>query len=128
MQSIRNRIAFRSLLAGIVVILTVALATPAYAAGPLYRSTYPSKITNKLGRGLGNIVFCWVEIPLEINEEIQNTDPFTGSIVGLGKGIFYTGQRLVLGAVDVVTFPVDLYGNNYQSVQRTEFPFIDEVD
>ena len=128
MQALRNRIAFRSLLAGIVLILTVALAAPVSATGPLYGSTYPSKITNKFGRGLGNILFCWAEIPLEINEEIQNTDLVTGSIVGLGKGIFYTGQRLVLGAVDVVTFPVDLYGNNFQSVQRTEFPFIDEVD
>ncbi len=128
MQAVSRRVAFRSLLGGLVVLLTVALTAPAFATGPLYTTTYPSKITNKLGRGLGNILFCWVEIPLEINEEIQNTDPVTGTVVGLGKGVFYTGQRLVLGTVDVVTFPVDIYGNNFQSVQRTEFPFIDEVD
>lgn len=113
-----------------MVVLLVALVAPAFATktGPLYRTTYPSKITNKLGRGLGNMLFCWVEIPIEINQEIQNTDLVTGSIVGFGVGLFRTGQRFVLGAVDVVTFPVDIYGNNYQSVQRSEFPFIDEVE
>jgi putative exosortase-associated protein (TIGR04073 family) len=101
---------------------------PAHAVGPLYGSTYPSKITAKLGRGLGNLLFCWVEIPIEINEEIQNTDPLTGTVVGFGEGVFYTVTRLGLSVVDIVTFPVDVYGNNYQSIQRTEFPFIDEVE
>ncbi|CAN5283365.1 hypothetical protein BH09SUM1_BH09SUM1_15490 [soil metagenome] len=106
----------------------LTLTSIADAAGPLYGSTYPSKITNKLGRGLGNVVFCWVEIPLEINEEVQDTDPFTGFFVGGGKGIWFTIRRLGLGVVDIVTFPVDVYDNNYQSIQRTEFPFIDEVE
>lgn len=112
-----------------LVMALLALGAPeAKAEGPLYRSTYPSKITYKLGSGLGNVLFCWAEIPLEMNEEIQNTDPFTGTIVGFFKGLYFTGQRLVLGVVDIVTFPIDLYGNNYQSIQRTEFPFIDEVE
>lgn len=120
----------RYMLAAAVMMAVVAFAvpTPASAAGPLYRSTYPSKVTYKLGSGIGNILFCWAEIPLEINEEIQNTDPFTGTIVGFGKGLWFTGRRFVLGIVDVVTFPFDIYGNNYQSIQRTEFPFIDEVE
>ncbi len=100
----------------------------AQARGPLYRTTYPSKITYKLWSGVGNVFFSWCEVPIEINREIQNTDPFTGTFVGLGKGFWYTGRRFVLGAVDVVTFPVDLYGNNWQSIQRTEFPFIEEVE
>ncbi len=114
-----------ALLVGGMLILS---APQAQAEGPLYRSTYPSKITYKLWSGVGNVLFCWTEIPLEINEEIQNTDPFTGSVVGFFKGLWYTGQRFVLGVVDIVTFPIDLYGNNYQSIQRTEFPFIDEVE
>jgi putative exosortase-associated protein (TIGR04073 family) len=98
------------------------------AAGPLYRSTYPSKVTNKLGRGLGNFFFCWVEIPIEINREVQNTDLVTGSLTGLGRGFWFTGKRLVLGVVDVFTCPFDIYDNNYQSIQRSEFPFMDEVE
>jgi putative exosortase-associated protein (TIGR04073 family) len=119
----------RTLLLGAAAAFLVAM-TPTSAdagRGPLYGLTYPSKIGGKLIRGIGNVAFCWVEIPLEINEEIQNTDPLSGTFVGLGEGIFYTGKRAVLGVVDVVTFPIDVYGNNYQSIQRSEFPFIDEV-
>jgi len=108
--------------------LFVSAPQIADARGPLYGSTYPSKVTGKLWGGVSNFVFCWVEIPIEINREIQKTDPFTGTVVGAGQGIYYTVKRGWLGAVDVVTFPVDIYRNNYQSVQRTEFPFIDEVE
>lgn len=98
------------------------------ARGPLYGTTYASKVTGKLWSGISNSLFSWVEIPIEINREIQNTDPFTGTFVGLGRGSWFTVRRLGLGLVDVVTFPVDVYDNNYQSIQRTEFPFIDEVE
>lgn len=113
-----------SLAAGFLVLA----AAPVLATGPLYRTTYVSKVSNKLGRGLGNMLFCWAEIPLEVNQNIQNTAPVPGTVSGLGEGFWYTGQRFVLGLVDVVTCPVDVYGNNFQSVQRTEFPFIDEVE
>jgi putative exosortase-associated protein (TIGR04073 family) len=118
------------LLATLVLVAGLAMfaTSSANATGPLWGSTYPSKITNKLGNGLGNIFFCWAEVPYELNHEIQNTDPLTGSVTGFGQGIYYTGQRLVLGVVDVFTFPFDLYDNNYQSVQRTKFPFIDEAE
>ena len=114
--------------AGIFAVAFAFAPRQADARGPLYRTTYPSKITYKLWSGVGNVFFSWVEIPIEMNHEIQDTDPFTGTFIGFGKGLYYTGQRFVLGAVDVVTFPVDLYGNNFQSIQRTEFPFIDEVE
>ncbi len=127
MTVLKHRTAFW--LIGAFLGFFVITATPsAEAAGPLYGSTYPSKITGKLWRGVGNVLFCWCEVPYEINHEVQNTDIFTGSIVGFFKGIYFTGQRLVLGIVDVVTFPIDIYGNNYQSIQRTKFPFIDEVE
>lgn len=117
------------MLAGIAF-LAMAMMAPsiADARGPLYRTTYPSKVTHKFWSGAGNALFCWVEIPIEINEEIQNTDPFTGTLVGFGTGLWFTVQRLGLGVVDMVTCPFDIYGNNYQSIQRTEFPFIDEVE
>lgn len=119
----------KKLLTGVILAGIMALGTvTAQAAGPLYRNTYPSKVTNKLGRGLGNVIFCWCEFPIEINREIQNTDPVTGTVVGFGRGLWFTVRRLGLGVVDIVTFPIDIFGNNFQSVQRTEFPFIDEVE
>lgn len=111
----------------VVAALMLAPDSQGRATGPLYGSTYFSKIFSKLGRGVGNVAFCWVEFPYEINHGIQNTDPTSGAFTGFFRGLYFTGQRLVLGVVDVVTFPIDVYGNNYQSIQRTEFPFIDEV-
>ena len=126
----RIRIPRRRLALALGAVLAVAALAPmdAPARGPLYGSTYASKITNKLWRGVGNTFFCWLEVPIEINREIQNTDPFTGLFTGLGRGIWFTGRRLGLGVTDVVTFPVDVFNNNYQSIQREEFPFIDEVE
>lgn len=126
----RRPIRNRALIAAFVLsaLMISAFPTPSPAKGPLFGSTYPSKVTSKFWRGTGNVLFCWVEIPLEINREIQNTDPFTGSLQGLFQGFYFTGRRLVLGAADMVTFPVDVYGNNFQSIQRSEFPFIDEVE
>ncbi|MBX3729373.1 MAG: exosortase system-associated protein, TIGR04073 family [Candidatus Sumerlaeia bacterium] len=111
-----------------VLVLLAAVPQATQARGPLYRTTYPSKVTHKLWSGVSNILFCWVEIPIEINREIQNTDPFSGSLVGLGRGIWFTGRRLGVGVVDAVTCPFDVWSNNYGTVQRTDFPFIDEVE
>ena len=128
MRALRKKLIGPVAVAALVTILTLGMSTPAHATGPLYGSTYFSKVFSKLGRGAGNIAFCWCEFPIEINREVQNTDPTSGTFVGFWKGFYFTGQRFVLGVVDVVTFPVDLYGNNFQSIQRTEFPFIDEVE
>ena len=95
-------------------------------AGPLYRTTRFSRMTHKLWRGLVNIPFCFTEIPIEINREVQNLDPFGGTVKGLAQGVYYTGHRLVFAAVDVVTFPFAL-GNNYGTQMRSEFPFLDET-
>jgi putative exosortase-associated protein (TIGR04073 family) len=129
-MTLRKRQPARTMILGTALLAIGLVLAPAVApaAGPLYGSTWPSKVTGKLGRGIGNVLFCWVEIPIEINEEVQNTDPFTGSIVGLVEGIWYTIRRFGLAVVDIITFPIDIYGNNYQSIQRTEFPFIDEVE
>lgn len=128
MRAFSKRLFFAAAFAALVGLLTVVGPSRAEATGPLYGSTYFSKVFSKLGRGAGNIAFCWCEFPLEINHEVQNTDPTSGAFVGFFRGFYFTGQRLVLGIVDVITFPVDIYGNNYQSIQRTEFPFIDEVE
>jgi putative exosortase-associated protein (TIGR04073 family) len=85
-------------------------------------------MTHKLWRGLVNIPFCVSEIPIEINREVQNYDPFGGTLKGLTQGFYYTGVRLVWAVHDVVTFPIDTLGNNYGSKMRSEFPFIDETE
>ncbi len=114
------------LLALAVGLLCVVQPRPA-DAGPLYRTSRFSRMTHKLWRGLVNIPFCFVEIPIEINREVQNYDPFGGICKGLAQGVYYTGHRLVWAVHDVVTFPFDDLRNNYGTKMRSEFPFLDET-
>ncbi len=96
-------------------------------AGPLYRTSTFSRMTHKLWRGLVNIPFCITEIPIEINREVQNLDPFGGTCKGLVYGLYYTGHRFVWAVHDVITFPFNTFGTHYQTKMRSEFPFIDET-
>lgn len=117
----------RALLCGMVLALLAALVPTPAQAGPLYRTNRLSRMTHKFWRGVVNIPFSVVEIPIEINREVQNYDPFGGTVRGLGQGTYRTGERLLWAVVDVVTFPVDIWGNNYGTKMRSEFPFLDET-
>jgi|GEM_PF-585915 len=101
----------RSLRAGsgmwifILIVLFLITVISANAAGPLYKTTRASQITNKLLRGIINIPLCFMEIPRSINQNVQNTDIFTGTFVGLGEGVFKSSKRLCYGIFETVTFP-----------------------
>ena len=69
----------------------------------------------KLGRGLGNVVGGWLEIPLQIEEHYVAKDPLptfcTGFVVGLFRGVVRTG----VGAYETATFFLP-YPENYEPV------------
>ncbi len=118
----------RALVCAALVGLALALCPSAsMAGGPLYRTSRFSRMTHKLWRGLVNIPFCVAEIPIEINRETQNYDPFGGTVKGLAQGVYRTGERLLWAVADVVTFPIDVWGDNYGTKMRSEFPFVDET-
>ncbi len=117
----------RVMLCVIALAVFLAMTPQVSTAGPLYRTSRFSRITHKLWRGLVNVPFCLAEIPIEINREVQNYDAFGGTVKGLGQGVWYSGVRLFWAATDVVTFPIDIWGNNYGTKMRSEFPFIDET-
>ena len=96
------------ILLGIVLAMMLTISTE--ATGPLYKTTYPSKVTNKFLRGLLNIPLCVMEIPRSLNENIKTTDYFTGTFVGLGEGVFKSAKRLTYGVYEVVTFPNPEWG------------------
>jgi putative exosortase-associated protein (TIGR04073 family) len=58
----------------------------------------------KLGRGLGNFLMGWLELPLNIQQRYQPSDAatsvLTGAAVGLVKGAVRTG----VGLYETVTF------------------------
>ena len=58
----------------------------------------------KLGRGLGNALMGWAEIPFGVHERYSKEDTgssfFTGLMIGLFKGVVRTG----VGVYETVTF------------------------
>lgn len=75
-------------------------------------AAYGDNLLTKLSRGLCNIVTC----PMEIIEQSKKVKDASGSLAGmtygLGKGVVMTCVRGVIGAYEVVTFPIP-YPNSY---------------
>ncbi len=110
-----------------LVILMLLVTTISFATGPCYETSTEAKMSRKLLRGLMNIPFSLVEIPLEINTQVRCLDPFTGFWVGLGKGAAKTWKRAVAGVWEVLTFPIEI-PKGYRPVVEPEFPMMDVID
>lgn len=65
---------------------------------------YGTKAGGMLGRGLLNIVTCFVDVLVHTVEGSKTGPPFVGTLTGLGSGIGCTALRVTSGAVDVLTF------------------------
>ena len=65
----------------------------------------------KLGRGIGNIVVGWVEIPATMHTEYKESDPVTGLATGFFKGFVKGVIRTLVGAFETVTFPFPIPEN-----------------
>ena len=88
----------------LVVVLSMLLAPMAFAASPwVDGKTYGEKITGKLGYGLTNTVLGWTKLfttPNQYSSEKKNVWQ------GVGQGFIDTCVTTVLGAVQLVTFPI----------------------
>ena len=58
----------------------------------------------KLSRGISNLFLCWMEIPYQVTNSIDESDPGTGLLVGGVTGIMFTATRACVGAYEIVTF------------------------
>jgi len=88
----------------LVVILSMLLAPMAFAASPWTEDkTYGEKVVGKLGYGLTNTMLGWTKLfstPNEYSNEGKNVWS------GVGQGLMDTVVTTVLGAVQLVTFPI----------------------
>ena len=62
----------------------------------------------KLGRGITNVAFSVFEIPMKWSEVNNDMGGLAGITYGTLKGVCYTVARVVVGVVDIVTFPFPL--------------------
>lgn len=90
----------------IVLTLTLSAGTAFAGGDEVYRNQSDfNKMLHKLGRGVTNVVTCWVEVPRNIAIQWECTDPVTGFILGTVKGTGWGVARLATGVFDAVTFP-----------------------
>ena len=66
---------------------------------------YGEKVGGMLGRGLLNVVTCFVDMPVQMVKGAQESKPeFMGAIGGFAKGAACTVLRAGSGVIDVATF------------------------
>ena len=88
----------------LVVVLSMILAPVVFAASPwVDGKNYGEKVGGKLGFGLTNTVLGWTKIfttPNDYSSEKKNVWQ------GVGQGLVDTVVTTVLGAVQLVPFPI----------------------
>jgi putative exosortase-associated protein (TIGR04073 family) len=90
MKKIRHTLAFG--------MLATVLSAPAFAG-------YAEDVAEKLGRGLCNSAFGWVEFGKNLYNEPTQHGPLYAPI-GLLKGVAHTVGRTVTGAIDTASFMI----------------------
>lgn len=117
-------------LSGILLSASAGLASAIGTAQPdpyVYRDgTRIDKIGKKFGRGLTNVLTCWLEIPHSVAIEWNKTDAVSGIIVGTSKGVTWTAARLFAGVYEVATFPFPT-PEDYRPVMYPEFLITDTL-
>ncbi len=88
------------------------------------RQSQSDLMLHKLGRGIVNVLTCWVEVPRNIAHEWERTDPATGFVLGTVKGIGWGFTRFATGVYDTFTFPFPV-PPGYASLLDPEFVITD---
>jgi putative exosortase-associated protein (TIGR04073 family) len=84
--------------AGADVVTDTVAASDEIASGPL----------KKLGRGIANMGTCPLELLKGMEAAKQENGWFAAVTWGILQGTFNTAKRLVVGAYEVITFPIPL--------------------
>jgi putative exosortase-associated protein (TIGR04073 family) len=97
------------------------LATPAQA--------YHQNPMRKFGRGLGNVMGGWTEVPFQVHKVDVEEGPIAAYTYGVAKGTTYFVGRTVTGFWEMLTFPLpNGGGRGYDPIFRPEFPLHDFND
>ena len=73
-----------------------------------------------MGRGAANVVTGVLEIPKSIQEKFYDDGPIAAGTYGLLDGIYKLFVRTVVGAYEIVTFPIPL-PDGYKVIVEPEF-------
>lgn len=77
-----------------------------FLVSPNALASYTEDVAQKFSRGVGNVIYSPLEIPLQVSNEINSDDYVYAIPKGTFRGLMYGIGRLGVGAYEVVTFPV----------------------
>ena len=100
----------KSLIVLLLVLMIINMASMSYA----------QEMTRKLGRGVGNILTGWIELPKNVYDTSVDSNVLAGVTLGLVKGVGMTVMRTVVGAYETVTFPIP-FPEDYRPIVEPEF-------
>lgn len=100
-----------------VLVTFVALgvcAPEAFAQDPIH----------KLGRGVTNVLTCWIELPKNFHLGMQEANPVLGVGGGVIKGVGLAATRLLVGAYETLSFPIPYpaaYASPYEGLELSDY-------
>lgn len=101
----------------IILIVTFVMVIP-----PAFAADQTPDQWSKLGRGLNNVAFCWIEIPHTAAERAEKGERWPIAIVaGLTQGVFNAVSRAVVGVYEVGTFPIANPSGDFGPLLEPEF-------
>ena len=94
--------------------LVMGVSAPAFAQDPIH----------KLGRGVSNVLTCWIELPKNFSLGMQEENPLLGIGGGLLKGSGLALTRLALGMYESLSFFVPFprkYASPYEGMELPDY-------
>jgi len=99
---------------GAILAVLMTASQPAFAQDPIH----------KFGRGVTNVLTCWVELPRNFHQGMQESNPVFGVGWGVVKGSGLTFTRLAVGAYEAVSFLIpypNAYGSPYEGMELPDY-------
>ena len=98
----------------------------------LYTDSACASIENgpirKLGRGVVNLTTGWLELGAQVARTTEMEGSLAGATIGLGRGVVWGVGRTLVGAIELVTFPIPNPLTGYDPVIRPEFVKFRDAD
>ena len=94
-----------------VLLAVIFIASVSFAGGD-YGS---DGMLKKLGRGIANVFTCPLEVAKGVGDANYESGPVAAMTYGLISGFYKTGVRFVVGAYEIVSFPIP-FPKNYEPI------------
>jgi putative exosortase-associated protein (TIGR04073 family) len=108
-------------------ILIAVLMAAAVVSAPAGAATDGGPV-RKLGRGFGNLTTGWLELGTQIMQTTEKSGSWAGATVGFARGLVFGVGRTLVGAIELVTFPIPNPTTGYGPVIEPEFVKLRDAD